>query len=110
MHIKSEPDPFKPRGNYHEAVPEVREFYRSHNGYDDELIWAAAWLYKATRIRKYLDEAQKNYIRIGGPYQTAQIYSWDNKLAGCQVSACIISKNKSFIFLSLFLLYHLVLQ
>ena len=33
----------------------------SSSSYEDELIWAAAWLYKATQDFSYLDEAEDLY-------------------------------------------------
>ena len=73
------------RGNYHESIPEVGEFYRSASGYIDELIWSAAWMYKATGNQTYLDDADRVYRRAGGPYLTEQEYSWDQKMVGAQV-------------------------
>nr|CAB3262886.1 uncharacterized protein LOC100184662 [Phallusia mammillata] len=75
----------KYRGHYHISTPEVTEFYRSHSGYEDELIWAGAWLYKATKIKKYLEDAKQNFVRIGAGYQTPGEFSWDHKLVGAKV-------------------------
>ncbi|KAL2902715.1 Endoglucanase [Bienertia sinuspersici] len=47
----------------------------------DELLGAAAWLYKATKSSKYLDYVSNNR----GWSQAASEYSWDNKYAGVQV-------------------------
>ena len=33
------------------------------DSYEDELIWAAAWLYKATQDQKYLDKAEDLYSK-----------------------------------------------
>jgi len=76
------------RGNYHESIPEVSEFYRSFTGYTDELIWSAAWLYKATGNETYLADAEQMYTRAGGSYLTEQEYSWDQKMIGAQVEYC----------------------
>lgn len=34
-------------------------------GYEDELAWAAAWLYKATSNASYLADARKYYSKVG---------------------------------------------
>jgi len=42
------------RRSYHESVPKVKDFYKSWNGYEDELCWATAWMYKASQEAAYL--------------------------------------------------------
>ncbi|KAI5329009.1 hypothetical protein L3X38_028406 [Prunus dulcis] len=55
-------------------------FYCSYSGYKDELLWAAAWLYKASGDIKYL-----NYVLTNqGWSQAVNEFSWDNKFAGAQ--------------------------
>lgn len=66
-------------------MPAVEEFYKSYSGYDDELIWAAAWLYKATKDNTYLKLAKSMYNKINGKYSVRDVYSWDDKLVGAQV-------------------------
>lgn len=50
----------------------------------DELLWGAAWLQKATKNLKYL-----NYIMINGQILGAAEYDntfgWDNKHAGARI-------------------------
>merc|ERR1711962_1801930 len=41
------------RGIYSNSIPDASKFYNSDR-YEDELIWAAAWLYKATKDSAYL--------------------------------------------------------
>ncbi|KAK2631421.1 hypothetical protein EUGRSUZ_L02930 [Eucalyptus grandis] len=41
------------RGQYQNSIPGAKKFYSS-SGYEDELRWAAAWLYRATGERQYL--------------------------------------------------------
>ncbi|CAN8325676.1 unnamed protein product [Cochlearia groenlandica] len=66
----------KYRGSYQASCP----FYCSYNGYQDELLWAATWLYKATGEEKYIDYVISNQ----GWSQTVNEFSWDNKFAGAQ--------------------------
>ena len=48
----------KYRGVYHDAIPDVYDFYRSWEGYEDELGWAAIWLFGATQQDALLDAAK----------------------------------------------------
>ncbi|XP_010433888.1 PREDICTED: endoglucanase 20-like [Camelina sativa] len=66
----------KYRGSYQASCP----FYCSYSGYQDELLWAAAWLYKATGEQSY-----KNYVISNKDWsQAVNEFSWDNKFAGAQ--------------------------
>ncbi|KAL1059792.1 hypothetical protein V6Z11_1Z006200 [Gossypium hirsutum] len=66
----------KYRGSYKDSCP----FYCSFSGYQDELLWSAAWLYKASRDEKYLNYVLSNQ----GWSQAVSEFSWDNKFAGAQ--------------------------
>jgi len=49
----------------------------------DELLWAAAWLYRATNLKKYLD-----YLGGAGDNGGARtMFSWDDKYVGAQILA-----------------------
>ncbi|KAK4435406.1 Endoglucanase [Sesamum alatum] len=66
----------KYRGSYQGSCP----FYCSYSGYQDELLWAAAWLYKASGDSNYL-----NYVSTNEDWsQAVSEFSWDNKFAGVQ--------------------------
>merc|ERR1719427_524694 len=84
------------RGNYHDSVPLVKDFYKSWSGYEDELIWAAAWLYKATNSSFYLDEARKHYIKVRGQYLSEKEVSWDRKMISAQVLLADLTGDKIF--------------
>ncbi|KAG2624395.1 hypothetical protein PVAP13_3KG126800 [Panicum virgatum] len=67
------------RGLYHNSVPGAGEFYPS-SGDEDELIWAAVWLFVATGREDY-----KAFIAgdgNGGEVQST--LSWDKKFLGAQ--------------------------
>jgi hypothetical protein len=59
---KSTPPPSfanKHRGFYHSScAPSAFNFYNSKS-YNDDLAWAAIWLYKATGSSYYLDQAKQ---------------------------------------------------
>ncbi|MEO3845534.1 MULTISPECIES: glycoside hydrolase family 9 protein, partial [unclassified Streptomyces] len=74
------------RGVYSDCVP-AGNFYRSWSGYQDELVWGAYWLYKATGDASYLAKAETEYDRLGTEPQTdTRSYrwtmAWDNKAYG----------------------------
>lgn len=78
----------KHRGSYSVNIPKVHTYYNS-TGYGDELLWAASWLYHATRDQTYLDyvtgQNGKDFAKWGSPTW----FSWDDKLPGTQVcSSC----------------------
>ncbi|KAB2627799.1 endoglucanase 16-like [Pyrus ussuriensis x Pyrus communis] len=64
------------KGTYDGECP----FYCSYSGYNDELLWAATWLYIATKRHVYLKYIQEEAISA-----TVSEFSWDLKYAGAQV-------------------------
>ena len=78
------------RGVYSESVPEASAFYRSFSGFQDELPWGAAWLYRATNKSSYLAKARLEYDKLDNElgsdvkaFGFAQ--SWDDKRYGSYV-------------------------
>ncbi|XP_058781107.1 endoglucanase 16-like [Vicia villosa] len=55
-------------------------FYCSYSGYNDELMWAATWLYMATKKPIYMKYIQEEAISA-----SVSEFSWDLKYAGVQV-------------------------
>ena len=51
------------------------DFYNSWGGYNDELAWGAAWLYRATGDDSYLAKANEFYSSGLG-----NMFSWDDKV------------------------------
>jgi endoglucanase len=52
--------------------------------YKDELVWAAAWLYRATNDNTYLNITESLYNEFGLQYGNGNL-GWDNKVTGVQV-------------------------
>ncbi|KAG7017092.1 Endoglucanase 4, partial [Cucurbita argyrosperma subsp. argyrosperma] len=78
------------RGSYNESVGAwVCPFYCSYSGYEDELIWGAAWLFKATKAANYWNYITKNGIQSYSDGSFAE-FGWDTKHAGINV---LISKG-----------------
>ncbi|MQL87864.1 hypothetical protein Taro_020420 [Colocasia esculenta] len=90
------------RGSYNLSVGKwVTEFYCDYSGYQrvlvlgmhglicgpqDELVWAAAWMYKATNNRYYRDYVADNIQNL---YNVGE-FGWDDKSSGVYV---FVTKN-----------------
>ncbi|XP_041378066.1 endoglucanase-like [Gigantopelta aegis] len=61
----------------------------SYNGYNDELCWGAAWLYKATGDAAYIQKAHEF------AFADSAEFSWDGKIRGCQVLLYEIAKERN---------------
>ncbi|KAF5186483.1 Endoglucanase [Thalictrum thalictroides] len=72
------------RRSYIVSIPEVQTYYNS-TGYGDELLWAASWLYHATKDMSYLEFVTGKDGQQFGNFGNPTWFSWDNKLAGAQV-------------------------
>lgn len=53
----------------------------------DELLWAAAWLFEATEDRSYLEYLAGNGEALGGTGWSINQFGWDVKYPGVQVLA-----------------------
>ncbi|PPD97792.1 hypothetical protein GOBAR_DD05169 [Gossypium barbadense] len=72
------------RASYSISIPQVQGFYNS-TGYGDELLWAASWLYHATRDDSYLRYVTELNGQRFANMEITTWFSWDDKLAGTQV-------------------------
>ncbi|KAM7499543.1 hypothetical protein LguiA_023957 [Lonicera macranthoides] len=65
----------------------VCPFYCDYSGYQDELIWGAAWLYKATGSSLYWNYVNNNFNNLVGPNNAGIFaeFGWDTKHAGINV-------------------------
>jgi len=80
----------KYRGKYSEAITGASAYYNSWSGYNDELVWGALWLYRATQDKAYLTKAETDYALLSTePQKTIKSYrwtlAWDDKSYGCYV-------------------------
>ncbi|KAK3040082.1 hypothetical protein RJ639_027808 [Escallonia herrerae] len=74
------------RGSYDDSIGQlVCPFYCDYSGYQDELLWAAAWLHKATRATFYWTYVTENIHNLSSFTE----FGWDAKHAGINV---LISK------------------
>ncbi|KAK4484147.1 hypothetical protein RD792_011367 [Penstemon davidsonii] len=73
------------RGAYSSSLRyAVCPFYCDNNGYQDELLWGAAWLHKASRRRVYREYIVRNEVVLRAG-DTINEFGWDNKHAGINV-------------------------
>ncbi|WP_234361764.1 glycoside hydrolase family 9 protein [Plantactinospora sp. BB1] len=90
------------RRAYHECITDVTNFYRSWSGYQDELVWGAIWLYRATGDASYLTKAESEYDRLGTePQQSNRLYkwtvAWDNKQFGAYVLLANLTGKQKYV-------------
>lgn len=77
------------RGKYTQLFSDDANFYNS-TSYWDDYVWGGAWMYYATGNSSYLFIATNpKMAKHAGAFSSGGSYgvlSWDNKLAGAQVS------------------------
>ncbi|XP_059451205.1 endoglucanase 8-like [Corylus avellana] len=74
------------RGSYNDSLgPWVCPFYCDYSGYQDELIWGGAWLFKATKEAKYGNYVVENMHMILGNSVGYAEFGWDTKHAGINI-------------------------
>ncbi|KAF2571949.1 hypothetical protein F2Q70_00001428 [Brassica cretica] len=81
----------KYRGKYDSSITVARKYYGSVSGYNDELLWAAAWLYQASNNQFYLDYLGRNGDSMGGTGWSMTEFGWDVKYAGVQTLVAKVS-------------------
>ncbi|KAL3626003.1 hypothetical protein CASFOL_029552 [Castilleja foliolosa] len=75
----------KYRGAYTSKLrPVVCPYYCDFSGYQDELLWGAAWLHRATRNPTYLRYIQANGMTLGAD-EADFTFGWDNKHVGARI-------------------------
>jgi endoglucanase len=78
------------RGKYSDCITDAGGYYNSWSGFNDELVWGAIWLYRATNEVAFLDKAQSYYANLSNQQQTTiksykWTLAWDDKSYGCYV-------------------------
>ena len=88
------------RQEYSKSYEDVAEFYNSWSGFQDELVWGAAWLYRATNKQSYLTKAESEFDKIladGGGRPYAFSHSWDDKSYGSYVLLAQLTGKQEYI-------------
>jgi endoglucanase len=89
------------RGKYSDCIRDAAGFYNSWSGFNDELVWGAIWLYRATNDPAYLTKAQNYYANLGTEPQTTTksfkwTHAWDDKSYGCYVMLANLTNNPTY--------------
>ena len=91
------------RDEYSKSVPQASGFYSSYSSYNDELVWGAAWLLRATGDEKYREMFDKIAEAEYGEQDTKRYYgnkgplSWDDKRPGTYALIAITTKEEKHI-------------
>ncbi len=80
-------------GSYTDSVPAAKEYYPSRYGYQDEVAWAAAWLYSATGEKRYLHDAASIYQSAIQGRLTGAASCWDDKRPALAVLMARITRQ-----------------
>jgi hypothetical protein len=83
------------RGRYSDSITEARNFYPSWD-FRDELVWAAAWLFRATNNNTYLNTAERLYNEFGLQFWNFG-FNWDNKVSGVRVLLARLTNRQEYI-------------
>ncbi|WP_308167284.1 glycoside hydrolase family 9 protein [Catellatospora tritici] len=78
------------RKKYSECITDAASYYNSWSGYNDELVWGAIWLHRATGEAAYLSKAETYYANLSTePQSSTHSYKWtqdwDDKTYGSYV-------------------------
>jgi len=89
------------RGKYSDCIRDASGFYNSWSGFNDELVWGAIWLYRATNDPAYLTKAQNYYANLSNEPQTTTksfrwTHAWDDKSYGCYVLLANLTNNPTY--------------
>lgn len=88
------------KGKYSDCITDANEFYKS-SGYNDELVWGAAWLYQATGDKKYLEKAEQYYDYLTDDPKALKPYNWthtwDDKSYGSYVLLSKVTGKEKYI-------------
>jgi len=90
------------RKAYHECITDASSYYRSWSGFNDELVWGAIWMYRATGQQSYLDKARAYYANLSTePQSTTRSYKWthdwDDKSYGSYVLMAKLTGQQQYI-------------
>jgi endoglucanase len=90
------------RRSYHECITDASGFYRSFSGFNDELVWGAIWLYRATGETAFLQKAESYYANLSTePQSTTKSYrwttDWDDKSYGSYVQLARLTGKQQYI-------------
>lgn len=71
------------QGSYADHIETGEKYQKRTSRYEDELAWAAVWLYRATKDTYYLGQAESIYREAN--FYSPKYFAWDDKRAGVMV-------------------------
>ncbi|HEV2780160.1 MAG TPA: glycoside hydrolase family 9 protein, partial [Actinophytocola sp.] len=90
------------RRKYSECITDASGFYNSWSGFQDELVWGAVWLHRATGEAAYLAKAEAEYDRLPTeqgtgfrPYKWT--IAWDDKSFGTYILLARLTGKQKYI-------------
>ncbi|GFZ16400.1 glycosyl hydrolase 9C3 [Actinidia rufa] len=84
----------KYRGKYDSSITVAQKYYRSVSGYADELLWAAAWLFKATNNQVLLELPCQQW-RCSRWHRLGNDRIWmGREVCRCSDSSCQVSNGR----------------
>ncbi|WP_083661104.1 glycoside hydrolase family 9 protein [Actinophytocola xanthii] len=90
------------RGKYSDCIRDAANYYNSWSGYQDELVWGAVWLHRATGDQTYLAKAETEYDRLATeqgtgfrPYKWT--IAWDDKSYGAYVLLARLTGDEKYV-------------
>ena len=90
------------RRKYSECITDAASYYNSWSGFNDELVWGAIWLYRATNDASYLAKAEAGYDNLSNENQTTTksykwTIAWDDKSYGAYVLLAKLTGKQRYI-------------
>jgi endoglucanase len=89
------------RGVYSACISDAASFYNSFSGFNDELVWSAIWLHRATGEASFLTRAQALYANLSNQPQTTiksykWTHAWDDKSYGSYVLLAKLTNTQQY--------------
>jgi endoglucanase len=89
------------RGVYSQCIADAAGFYNSFSGFNDELVWGAIWLFRATGEASFLAKAQSAYANLSNQPQTTiksykWTHAWDDKSYGSYVLLAKLTNTQQY--------------
>ncbi|WP_090051842.1 glycoside hydrolase family 9 protein [Lentzea fradiae] len=90
------------RGKYSSCITDASNFYNSWSGYQDELVWGAIWLHRATGDASYLTKAKAEYEKLSTEPQSSErsykwTIAWDDKSYGAYVLMAKLTGEQTYV-------------
>jgi hypothetical protein len=89
------------RRKYSDCITDAAGFYQSFSGFQDELVWGATWLYRATGEAAYLTKAEAEYDHLPLDQAGLRPYkwtlAWDDKSFGTYILLARITGKQKYL-------------